>query len=304
MFYSCSRFFVSGAASTVDLAAGIVRLQGHSVLFNDDIVFSRLSVQAVAPLGIGGTGPVTLAVLNASYVRVSYLFAGATGTAAGVAGPGGALLTSGFLTQYDVEPPVFAGCPASIVVATDTHASSAVVVWAVPNATDNVAVTVVLASAAPPLTLNITAAPLAVTYQAFDANGNLVRALHWSLNVISTVADPQGRCSFTVTVVDRESPVVTCPASVAVAALPQTASYPAALLALAPHATDNSGAVTVASNFTGTLFGLGTTLVRAVARDAAGNTDACTYTVTVRDTQPPRFLNCPMVSLFFARSFC
>lgn len=95
--------------------------------------------------------------------------------------------------------------------------------------------------------------------------------------------------------VDTEAPRITCPPSVSVPAALLTASYPAALVATAPRATDNSGSVLTTSNFTAVRFGLGTTVVAITARDGAGNTAACLFNVTVRDTQPPKFVNCPTV---------
>lgn len=56
----------------------------------------------------------------------------------------------------------------------------------------------------------------------------------------------------------------------------------------APTSTDNSGESSVAcSAASGQPFAVGTTLVTCTASDAAGNEDACSFTVTVRDEEPP-----------------
>jgi hypothetical protein len=56
----------------------------------------------------------------------------------------------------------------------------------------------------------------------------------------------------------------------------------------APTATDNSGSVTLTSNFeSGSEFPEGTTAVVYTATDAAGNQVTCSFSVTVNDTQLP-----------------
>src|SRR5438477_140844 len=65
----------------------------------------------------------------------------------------------------------------------------------------------------------------------------------------------------------------------------------------APTATDNCAGATItqtAGLASGSLFPAGVTTVTYTATDAAGNTAACTFTVTVSpDTQPPVIAGCP-----------
>ncbi|HEX2898333.1 MAG TPA: HYR domain-containing protein, partial [Bacteroidia bacterium] len=92
-------------------------------------------------------------------------------------------------------------------------------------------------------------------------------------------------CSFVVTVVDAEAPVVTCPANISVSNDPGLCS---AVVTYTASATDNCPGVTVSLNpASGSTFALGTTTVTATATDASGNNATCTFTVTVNDTEAP-----------------
>ncbi|MBL0130503.1 MAG: HYR domain-containing protein [Chitinophagaceae bacterium] len=127
------------------------------------------------------------------------------------------------------------------------------------------------------------------TFRATDAAGNTAQ------------------CSFTVTVVDNQAPVITCPPSVVRNTDPNvcTSTYATPN----PTTSDNcgvtsvswvmTGATTGASpltgiNYLGTqAFGLtgttgqGITTVTYTVKDAAGNTTTCSYTVTVNDASIP-----------------
>ncbi|QSQ25773.1 HYR domain-containing protein [Pyxidicoccus parkwayensis] len=101
----------------------------------------------------------------------------------------------------------------------------------------------------------------------------------------------QATCGFDVFVEDTQRPTLgTCPAS-----LMLEASAPAGAVAdfTLPSATDVASAPAVSSEpAMGSWLPLGTTSFTVTARDTAGNTDACTFPVEVRDTTPPT-LTCP-----------
>jgi uncharacterized repeat protein (TIGR01451 family) len=167
----------------------------------------------------------------------------------------------------DATPPVIT-CPASFFVNADIGKCSAAVNYPAPTATDNCGGTVTVSSSPPsgsvfPLGLTV------VTSTAQDAKGNT------------------STCSFTVTVIDATPPVITCPASFFVNA--DIGKCSAAVNYPAPTATDNcGGTVTVSSSpASGSVFPLGSTIVTSTAKDAAGNTSTCSFTVTVNDTEPP-----------------
>ncbi|MGI8582091.1 MAG: HYR domain-containing protein, partial [Chitinophagaceae bacterium] len=100
-------------------------------------------------------------------------------------------------------------------------------------------------------------------------------------------------CTFTVTVVDNEKPVITCPA-------PVTQNNDAGVCGAkvtytAPVGTDNcTGATTkqTAGLASGSVFPVGTTTNTFTVTDAAGNSTACSFTVTVKDAEAPA-ITCP-----------
>ena len=107
------------------------------------------------------------------------------------------------------------------------------------------------------------------TFRATDAAGNT------------------STCSFTVTVVDNQAPVITCPANI-------TATTPigscTAVVTYNVTATDNCPGVTttlVSGPASGSAFPLGPTIVTWRATDAANNTTTCSFTITVLDGQLP-----------------
>jgi hypothetical protein len=88
-------------------------------------------------------------------------------------------------------------------------------------------------------------------------------------------------CCFKVTVeMDDIPPVITCPSNIVVVSpncVPVDVVYPS------PIATDNCQLDSVVCNPPATFaFPIGTTVVTCCARDKAGNTNCCSFTVTVR----------------------
>jgi len=121
----------------------------------------------------------------------------------------------------------------------------------------------------------------------------------------STFAGPS--CSFTITVTDNQPPTITCPANMTANNTPGQCA--AVVATPAPTNSDNcavttrtwalSGATTGSSPATGVntvpsnqSFNVGVTTVTYTARDAAGNSATCSFTVTVSDTQAP-VITCP-----------
>jgi hypothetical protein len=105
--------------------------------------------------------------------------------------------------------------------------------------------------------------------------------------VIATALNSAGydSCSFKVTVVDAQAPVIACPANIT------RVNDPGQCGAVANYtvtATDNCTGVTVTVlPASGSFFPVGITTVNAKATDAAGNTATCSFTVTVNDVEPP-----------------
>jgi HYR domain/Secretion system C-terminal sorting domain len=96
---------------------------------------------------------------------------------------------------------------------------------------------------------------------------------------------------FTITVIDTEFPVITCPSNIIVS---NDAGQCGAIVTFTPPtATDNCpGVIVVTSHASGSFFPVGTTTVTSTATDAAGNTSTCTFTIRVNDTELP-VITCP-----------
>ncbi len=91
-------------------------------------------------------------------------------------------------------------------------------------------------------------------------------------------------CSFTVSVIDLQVPLITAPSNLA---LNPTSSCGATGVNLGtPITSDNCGIATLTNNAP-TTFPLGTTTIVWTVTDVNGNTNLATQTVTVSDTQAP-----------------
>ncbi|MDT5269876.1 MAG: hypothetical protein QOH49_2062 [Acidobacteriota bacterium] len=101
--------------------------------------------------------------------------------------------------------------------------------------------------------------------------------------VTATATDAAGNITtgtFTVTVRDTTAPTVACPADIVVTAAPGAST---AVVNFNPTVSDTVSNVTVTSSpASGSAFGVGTTIVNVTAKDAAGNTSTCSFTVTVK----------------------
>ena len=92
-------------------------------------------------------------------------------------------------------------------------------------------------------------------------------------------------CSFTVTVTESQPPDITCPADVFATVLP---GEPGTVVEFEmPAASDNCSDVTlVCDPPSGSVFPVGTTPVTCTATDSSGNTNSCTFVVTVTEGVP------------------
>ncbi|MBC7776877.1 MAG: HYR domain-containing protein [Phycisphaerae bacterium] len=175
------------------------------------------------------------------------------------------------VTPNDVTPPVIT-CPANVIKNNDLGLCGANVSYPTPTATDNCGIGSIvqlsgLASGA---------------YNPVGATINVWRA--------TDLAGNSSTCSFTVTVIDTEKPVATCPPDRSVNNDPGKCS--AALninggLALA----DNCG-IASTSNNAASPYSVGETVITWTAKDPSGNAGTCSFKVTVRDAEPPT-VHCP-----------
>ncbi|MGK0189391.1 MAG: hypothetical protein ACI9R3_005208 [Verrucomicrobiales bacterium] len=178
------------------------------------------------------------------------------------------------VTIRDAEAPIISGLSANIMQATDAGKATAVVNWSAPTITDNVGVTATGSTQSPGATFPL--GDTIVSYTASDAAGN----------------ETSG--SFTVTVEDREAPVISgLPISMTM--LTDEGKATAVAEWVEPTATDNVAVDSFApSHPSGAALPIGITVVIYTARDAAGNEITATFNITVTDGEPPVIASVPL----------
>ncbi|MEL6659497.1 MAG: HYR domain-containing protein [Bacteroidota bacterium] len=176
---------------------------------------------------------------------------------------------SATVSVEDNEAPEFSICPPALQVNCNETLFYTI------DASDNCAVgSITQTEGLPPNSVF----PLGVTtntYVATDAAGNSTS------------------CTFTVTGVDNQAPVISCPAPITVDA--QSGTCSAVVTFEDAAATDNCSTATISLTeglASGSAFPVGTTTNTFTATDESGNNTSCSFTVTVSDTEVP-VLTCP-----------
>ncbi|PJB14368.1 MAG: hypothetical protein CO118_08960, partial [Flavobacteriales bacterium CG_4_9_14_3_um_filter_32_8] len=169
----------------------------------------------------------------------------------------GTVTCSFTVTVVDAEAPAIT-CLSNITVNNDAGMCDAVITYAAPVGTDNCAgaTTALFSGLGSGATFPI--GTTTETYEVTDAAANATS------------------CSFTVTVVDAEAPVITCPSDI-------SSCNPVVNYA-APVGADNcAGATTTmtAGLGDGATFPIGTTTETYEVTDSSGNTTSCSFTVTI-----------------------
>ncbi len=177
-------------------------------------------------------------------------------------------------SKVDNTPPTIT-CPSNITVNATTGLCTAVVSFGAISATDNCNAPTIVQTAGPVSGGLFPVGVTTVSFRATDAAGNTAS------------------CSFTVTVIDNQAPVITCPSNVTANTAPGLCT--AVVTYGAISATDNCTApsITLVSGLpSGSTFPLGVSTIVYRAMDGVGNSSTCSFTVTVLDIQPPT-ITCP-----------
>uniref|UniRef100_UPI00321642D8 HYR domain-containing protein n=1 Tax=uncultured Draconibacterium sp. TaxID=1573823 RepID=UPI00321642D8 len=176
------------------------------------------------------------------------------------------------ITVLDGENPEIANCPANKVVSSDAGECYAIVSWTEPDASDNCNTSIEMSwssNYAPADTFYI--GTTAVEYIVSDTSGN------------------ESTCSFNISVIDNENPVITSFPSDTVVNNDAGECY-ATVPWTAPAATDNCtdpGSLTWTSTHApNSTFDIGVTTVTYTVSDAGGNSVHSSFTITVNDAEP------------------
>ena len=181
-------------------------------------------------------------------------------------GAGNTMTATQVVTVIDNIDPVLT-CPNDLTVYGVADSTLTSVSWSAATATDNCSIDTIYSDIQTGhyFPLGVTT----ITYVALDGSGN------------------SDTCSFSITVVDTVSPVITgCPSPIT--QNNDTDSCGAVVNWTAPTYYDNSDYYTVsASHASGDYFPVGTTTVTITVADSSGNSSVCTFDVTVEDAQVP-----------------
>ncbi|MFN8394959.1 MAG: HYR domain-containing protein [Bacteroidia bacterium] len=178
------------------------------------------------------------------------------------------------VTVVDNQLPIIT-CPANISANVATGTCAVTVTYSAPIGTDNCPSATTTQTAGLASGASFSVGVTTNTFRVTDASGNTAT------------------CSFTVTVLDNELPMITCPANQSLNA--GTGTCTATATYTAPVGADNcSGAATVQTTglASGAAFPVGITTNTFRVTDASGNTATCSFTVTVTDNEAPA-LTCP-----------
>jgi len=175
----------------------------------------------------------------------------------------------------DNQAPIL-NCPSNITTNTDPGVCGAVVTFNPPTVIDNCSNTTIyqvdgLASGSV-----FPVGSTTVSYLVTDGSGNI------------------DSCFFTVTVVDNELPVISCPGNISLNSDPQKCG---ATVTFSVTATDNCPGYTINQTdgtglSSGSFFPIGTTNLSFEVVDASGNTSTCNFSVQITDAEAPT-LTCP-----------
>jgi gliding motility-associated-like protein/uncharacterized repeat protein (TIGR01451 family) len=261
--------------TVIDNEAPVVSNCPTNISVSTDADLCQATVTWIAPTATDNCGVVTVSsthnpgdVFPVGTTTVTYTFTDG-------ANPSNVSECSFTVTVTDTQAPVITDCPSDILVSNDPGSCGAIVSWIAPTVTDNCGVVTWTSNHNPSELFPI--GTTTVTYTGVDAQGNVTT------------------CSFTVTVEDVEGPSIICPADITVTAMINTCwmqvEYDNVVV------TDNCSASDVVVTYSVpslTVFPIGTTVVTVIAVDAAGNSDTCTFNVTVIDPQPPVINLCPI----------
>jgi HYR domain/Secretion system C-terminal sorting domain len=175
--------------------------------------------------------------------------------------------------------PTFTACPTNKTAFTSTNACTAVVDY------------VATADGSPVSEITYTFTGFTTGTGSGTGSGTIFNKGITTVTLTATNDCGAPTCQFTVTVTDNVKPVITCPANRTVNADQGQCS---SVQTYDVTTTDNCAASTsqTSGQISGAAFPVGTTTNGFMATDAAGNTTACAFTITVVDNQKP-VIACP-----------
>ncbi len=261
-YVSLDRAFGSGTTSTTVAAAEVP--SGTAILSGETVT------KGIAVIPPGKTVTITFSVTIDTPFPPNVCTVTNQGS---VSGSNFSTVATNAATTTVLLAPTIGACPTNITTNTDAGLCTAAVTFATPTATGCPSPTVTCSPA---------------SGSAFAKGTTTVTCT--ATNGVS----PNSTCSFTVTVNDNQGPTFAgCPTNIS--ANTDAGLCTAAVIYVAPTATDAcDGARTVTClPASGGSFPKGVTTVTCSASDNSGNSNSCSFIITVADNQAPVFAGCP-----------
>ena len=180
------------------------------------------------------------------------------------------------VTLNDTINPSINNLPGNISVNNDNNQCGAVVTWVEPSSADNCSGHSISQTSGPSNNTLFPIGETTIIYTASDAAGN-------------TSLD-----SFMVTVTDNEKPTISCPIDITQDM--DEGECVANVTYTAPTGSDNcsgSNTTQTAGLASGSDFPIGVTTNTFLVTDAYGNSDSCSFTVTITDNEDPVIIDLP-----------
>jgi gliding motility-associated-like protein len=181
-----------------------------------------------------------------------------------------------FVTVIDVDPPTISNCPLDTVLNNDSSLCGAVFVYSIPTAMDN---------------CGSVLTPVQIDTTGYMSNDLFPVGTTQLVYAVTDSAGNSDTCSFIITVNDVETPVLSCPTDTII--FNNADSCGAFFTYLPPMANDNCDTsltivqIDTTGYVSGNLFPVGSTEIVYAVADMAGNSDTCSFTITVVDTAAP-----------------
>ena len=274
-------FVVTDAVNQADTCIFLVTIHDveapHILCPADPVVMGRIDtcgqyVNYIPPVGNDNCGGSTTALIS-GLGNGNFFPVGLTTETYMVTDGAGLRDTCSFVVHVIDQNLPNITCPANLQVNNDAGQCGAIVTYVTPSGVDQCGTSSTVQVQGLPSASLFPLGTTTLTFSATDSSGNTAN------------------CSFEVTVIDNEAPVVTCPADIQIGTDTGTCS---ALVTYTATASDNCPGVSIAySHASGSTFGIGTTPVNVVATAANGDTSQCHFHVTVADDEAP-VVSCPV----------
>jgi hypothetical protein len=196
------------------------------------------------------------------------------------------------VTVNDQVPPTIIDCPNDTTAYADPGLCTTYFAIPLPQAIDPCGETVTYSHDS----------PYGINPQ--DASGTYPVGLTTVTWTFTDESNNSSYCSHIVTVIDDQLPTITCPSDTSAVAQPPDCQATNVVLEI-PTSGDNcpnpslTWALTGATTGSGsgyvsiTTYNVGITTITYTIADASGNTETCSFTVTVTDLVPPVIIDCP-----------